>query len=68
MMKSHPNDDQLCGLLMLYDAPFTRYNRFDNRLDVCLHDTASCQTGLYKRFDNRVEGTATVCSTDSQTA
>jgi len=21
-------------------------NRFDNRLDVCLHDTASCQTGL----------------------
>ena len=22
------------------------YNRFDNRLDVCLHDTAGCQTGL----------------------
>jgi len=20
-------------------------NRFDNRLDVCLHDTAGCQTG-----------------------
>jgi len=35
-------------------TPFTRYNqlsnglynRFDNRLDVCLHDTAGCQPGL----------------------
>ena len=29
--------------------PFARYNRllnrFQNRLDVCLHDTAVCQTG-----------------------
>ena len=32
MMKSHPNDDQLCGLLMLYDAPFT-------------HDTTGLTTG-----------------------
>ena len=30
-------------------------NRIDNRLDVCLHDTAGCQTGLYNRFDIRVE-------------
>jgi len=32
-----------------WHTPFTRYyqlsNRFDNRLDVCLHDTAGCQTG-----------------------
>jgi len=29
-------------------------NRFDNRMDVCLHNTASCQT----RFDNSTERTA----------
>jgi len=29
-----------CGYL-----PFD--NRFDSRLDVCLHDTAGCQTGFY---------------------
>jgi len=27
-------------------------NQFDNRLDVCIHDTAGCQTGLYNRFKN----------------
>jgi len=34
-------------------APFTRYNllsnrlskRFDNQLNVCIHDTTGCQTG-----------------------
>jgi len=30
-------------------APFTRYsrlsNRFDNRINVCIHDTTGCQTG-----------------------
>jgi len=39
-------------------APFTRYNllsyrlsdRFDNRLDVCLHDTVGCQTGCTTGF------------------
>jgi len=28
-------------------------NWCDNRLDVCLHDAAGCQTGLYNRLDNR---------------
>ena len=39
--------------------PVVRYNRFDKPV-VCLHDTAGCQTGLYNRFDNHVEQTATV--------
>jgi len=53
-------------------------NRFDNQLNVCLHDTAGCQTRLsnqvvqpvwqlYNRFDNHVEQTATVRSTGCQT-
>jgi len=40
-------------------------------LNVCLHDTAGCQTGCQtgfdNRFDNRVERTATVRSTGCQT-
>jgi len=50
-------------------APFTRYNLlsdpFDNRLNVCIHDTTSlttgcivytagCQTGCTTRYDNRL--------------
>jgi len=27
-------------------------NPFDNRLDICLHDTTSCQTGCTTQFDN----------------
>ena len=46
------------------NTPFTRYNlllnrlsnRFHDRLTVCIHDTAGCQTGCTTRFDNRVEG------------
>ena len=27
-------------------------NWLENRLNVCIHDTAGCQTGFYNRFDN----------------
>jgi len=50
-----------------YNTPFTRYNRlsnqfvkpvvgcrFDNRLDVCLHDTAGCQTSCTTGLTNTV--------------
>ena len=50
---------QLISSLTLFQkgfskAPFTRYNlllnrlseRFDNRLNVCTHDTTGCETGL----------------------
>jgi len=38
---------------VIFKTPFTRYNRlsnglynrFDNRLNVCIHDTAGCQSG-----------------------
>jgi len=34
----------------LCKAPFTRHNlfsnRFDNRVNVCIHDTTGCQTGM----------------------
>ena len=37
------------GIVATFYTPFTRYNRlsnrFDNRLTVCLHDKATCQTG-----------------------
>jgi len=53
-------------------TPFTRYNRLLNWHDNCVERTATvcstgCQTGLYNRFDNRVERTA-VRSTSCQTA
>jgi len=44
-------------------APFTRYNlfsnrlssRFDNRLNVCIHDTTGCQAvDKHSWFDNRL--------------
>jgi len=46
------NSYVLCALKLL--NPFTRYNRlsnrlyngFDNRLNVCIHNTTGCQTGL----------------------
>jgi len=60
----------LAGLMSKSKAPFTRYNllsnRFDNLLNVCIHDTTSCQynwlyrvfswlsTGCTTRFDNRL--------------
>ena len=42
------------------DTPFTRYNRlsnrlsngFDNRLNVCIHDTTRLSNRLDNRFDN----------------
>ena len=44
---------------------YTRYSQlsnrlsigFDNWLNVCIHDTTGCQTGLtqYNRFDNRLD-------------
>ena len=54
----------------LFYTPFTRYsrlsnrlyNRFDNRLNVCLHDAAGCSTAVVKphnrlnnRLDNRLD-------------
>ena len=32
-------------LLSTLNTTFTQYNRLYSRLDVCLHDTARCQTG-----------------------
>ena len=38
------------SFVVIADTPFTRYNRlsngFDNRLNVCIHDTTGCHTGL----------------------
>ena len=46
----HQRRVRCCCLLADRLAPFTRYNllsnRFDNRLNVCIHDTTGCQTGL----------------------
>ena len=45
---------QVATATMRPNTPFTRYNRFDNRLyRVNKHPTGS-QTGLYNRFDNRL--------------
>ena len=44
-ISSHHTDSAL-----IRQAPFTRYNllsnQIDNRLNVCIHDTTGCQTGL----------------------
>jgi len=41
-------------LLQITKAPFTRYNllsnRFDNQLNVCVHDTTGCQSGCQTRL------------------
>ena len=52
---------------------FTRYNllsnRFDNRVNVCIHDTTGCQTrcqsGCTTRFDNRFDNRLDVCLHDT---
>jgi len=48
-------------------TPFTRYNRLLNRFGCQTGYPTGCQTGLYNRFVNRVERTATVRSTGCQT-
>ena len=58
---------QLLSCCIVFKAPFTRFNllsnrlsmRFDNRVNVCIHDTTGCQTRchanrLSTRFDNRL--------------
>jgi len=74
-------------MLLLFNTPFTRYNRlserlynrYDNRLDVCLHNAAGCpvvqpavqlNSRLYNRFDNRLDvciHDTTCCPTGCQT-
>jgi len=44
-----------CTNALFTETPFTRYNRFDNRVErtATVHSTG-CQTGLSNRFDNRL--------------
>jgi len=56
-------DVELAPLNELIKAPFTRYNllsnrlsnRFDNRVNVCIHDTAVCQTGCQTALTNTIQ-------------
>jgi len=68
---AEPGDVQLIRITISYhckinigavDLELGRFHRSKSILIPRLHDTAGCQTGLYKRFVNRVERTATVVS------